>query len=90
MNNQIQTKNELDNKFLAAFDREVVKIEKRNIRDLTKFYQKNYNQGISNFLEYNTTRYESLFTNRDLQAEYQKMYISIGNHIAQWYFKISN
>ncbi len=88
MNNQIQTKNELDNKFLAAFDREVVKIEKRNIRDLTKFYQKNYNQGISNFLEYNTTRYESLFTNRDLQAEYQKMYISIGNHIAQWYFRI--
>ena len=88
MNNQIQTKNELDNKFLAAFDREVVKIEKRNIRDLTKFYQKNYNQGISNFLEYNTTRYESLFTNRDLQAEYQKMYISIGNHIAKWYFRI--
>ena len=88
MNNQIQTKNELDNKFLAVFDKEVEKIEKGNIRNLTKFYNKNYDQGISNFLEYNTTRYESLFTNRDLEAEYQKMYISIGNHIAKWYFKI--
>jgi hypothetical protein len=88
MSNAILTKNELDNKFLAAFEREVVKIEKSNIKEVAKYYKKNYDQGISNFLEYNTTKYEGLFTNRDLEAEYQKMYISIGNHIAKWYFNI--
>ena len=31
MSNAILTKNEIDNKFLAAFEREVVKIEKKNI-----------------------------------------------------------
>ena len=81
MSNAILTKNEIDNKFLAAFEREVVKIEKKNIRELTRFYKKNYDQGISNFLKYNTTNYQGLFTNRDLEAEYQKMYVSIGNHI---------
>mgnify|MGYP005993852265 CR=1 FL=1 len=88
MNNEKITKSEIDNRFLAAFEREVVKIEKRNIKDLKKFYQKNYDQGISNFIKYNTTNYQTLFTYKDLAEEYQKMYISIGNHIAKWYFGI--
>ena len=88
MNNEKITKSEIDNRFLAAFEREVIKIEKRNIKDLKKFYQKNYDQGISNFIKYNTTNYQTLFTYKDLAEEYQKMYISIGNHIAKWYFGI--
>ena len=40
MNNEKITKSEIDNRFLAAFEREVIKIEKRNIKDLKKFYQK--------------------------------------------------
>ena len=84
----LETKNELDIKFLNAFERQVIIVENRNIKILAKYYKKNYDQGISNFLKYNTTNYESLFTNGDLDKEYQKMYISIGNHIAQWYFQI--
>ena len=84
----LETKNELDIKFLNAFERQVIIVENKNIKILAKYYKKNYDQGISNFLKYNTTNYESLFTNGDLEKEYQKMYISIGNHIAQWYFQI--
>lgn len=84
----LETKNELDIKFLNAFERQVIIVENKNIKILAKYYKKNYDQGISNFLKYNTTNYESLFTNGDLDKEYQKMYISIGNHIAQWYFQI--
>ena len=42
MNNEKITKSEIDNRFLAAFEREVIKIEKRNIKDLKKFYQKKF------------------------------------------------
>ena len=84
----ILIKNALDNKYLNAFDKQVDTIEDKNIKELTKYYQKNYNEGIKNYLEYGVTKWESLFTNNSLEKEYQKMYISIGNHIAQWYFRI--
>lgn len=83
----IYKNNSLDNNYLASLDKQINIIENKNIKTLTKYYEKNYNQGVKNFNDFGITRYESLFTLDSLQKEYEKMYVSIGNHIAKWYFK---
>ncbi len=86
-NKPIYKNTSLDQRYLATLDRQINIVENRNIKTLTKYYEKNYNEGVNNFLNLNDTKYESLFTLDSLQREYQKMYISIGNHIASWYFR---
>ena len=76
-----------DESYLTSLDRQINFIENKNIKSLTQYYQKNYNNGVQNFIDYNDTKFESLFSLDSLQKEYQKMYVSMGNYIASWYFR---
>lgn len=77
----------IDESYITSLDRQINFIENKNIKSLTKYYQNNYNQGVKNFIDLNDTKYESLFSLESLQKEYQKMYVSMGNYIASWYFR---
>tara|TARA_R100000329_G_C7618195_1_gene219645 strand:+ start:4265 stop:5878 length:1614 start_codon:yes stop_codon:yes gene_type:complete len=75
------------NKYVKEFDSKVDAIERKVTPSIRKFYQDNYFKGVQNFLDTGATGYDNLFRVEDITKKYQQLYVDIGLHIANWYFR---
>ena len=81
------TKSFTSNKYVREFDSKVEAIERKVIPSIRRFYNKEYEKGISNFINSGNVQAPTLFQNNDIVDKYKEMYVNIGLHIANWYFR---
>lgn len=81
------TKSFTSNKYVREFDSKVEAIERKVIPSIRRFYNKEYEKGISNFINSGNVQAPTLFQNNDVVDRYKEMYVNIGLHIANWYFR---
>jgi len=81
------TKSFTSNKYVREFDSKVEAIERKVIPSIRRFYNKEYEKGVSNFINSGNVQAATLFQNNDVVDRYKEMYVNIGLHIANWYFR---
>ena len=54
---------------------------------IRKFYREQYYKGVDNFINSGSTQVNTLFQNNPIIDKYKEMYVNIGLHIANWYFR---
>ena len=72
-------------KWRDAFEKQRRITEKRNISKFTRYYQKEYNKGVDNVLNTNSTDYQNLFTYEFFNNMYLELYQDTSMHFAKWY-----
>ena len=75
------------NKYVKEFDSKVDAIEKKITPSIRRFYRENYFKGVNNFIDTGSTGVVNLFKVEDIVKKYQQIYVDIGLHIANWYFR---
>lgn len=81
------TKSFKSNKYVREFDSKVDAIEKKIIPSIRKYYREQYYKGVDNFINSGSTQVNTLFQNNTIIDKYKEMYVNIGLHIANWYFR---
>lgn len=81
------TKNFKSNKYVREFDSKVDAIERKITPSIRKFYRDQYYKGVDNFIKSGSTQVNTLFQNNPIIDKYKEMYVNIGLHIANWYFR---
>lgn len=81
------TKSFKSNKYVREFDSKVDAIERKITPSIRKFYREQYYKGVDNFINSGNTQVNTLFQNNTIIDKYKEMYVNIGLHIANWYFR---
>ena len=73
-----------------GFEAKLKQSESKVIRETYKYYQREYEKGIAIFIQQQGLQYNNtigLFTQNELNAIYEMIYIKIGNDFSKWYVR---
>lgn len=74
-----------DDEYNNEFDKQRTIAENNNIPNVQRYYESEYNKGVTNFIDTGSTNYQELFQYGTMREVYKDMIVEIATFFAIWY-----